>query len=255
MLVEQRFEEIVKVVEEKGSVTVQELMDLLDTSESTIRRDLTALNNSGRLIKVHGGAIAIESNFTAMDNDVASRQNLNIDEKKLIARYAASFIQKNDFVYLDAGTTIECMIPFLNKENSIDKSVIFVTNSISIANQVSKAGYRVYLVGGELKFSTEAIVGIEAIQHLSRYNFTKGFFGTNGISENLGFTTPDVNEAMVKRAAIARCHNAFILADSTKFNQISPITFAEFEDVQIITTTLVDSKYKKFNNILEVAAK
>ena len=79
MLVEQRLEEIIRVVEEKGSATVQELMDLLDASESTIRRDLITLNKSGRLIKVHGGAIAQSANFMAKDNDVASRQNLNMD--------------------------------------------------------------------------------------------------------------------------------------------------------------------------------
>lgn len=255
MLVEQRFEEIIKVVDEKGSVTVPELMDLLDASESTIRRDLTALNNSGRLTKVHGGAISNTSIFMAEDNDVTLRQNLNTDEKKTIGKYAASLIQKNDFVYLDAGTTIETMVPFLGQHNPIDKSVIFVTNSIAIAYQMSKAGHAIYLIGGQLKHSTEAIVGVEAVEQLSKYNFTKGFFGTNGINVKLGLTTPDINEAMVKKAAIARCQKAFVLGDSTKFNQISPVTFAKFEDVQIITTVLADSKYKEFNNILEVAEK
>lgn len=247
MLVEQRFEEIIRVVEERGSVTVQELMDLLDASESTIRRDLTALHSSNRLIKVHGGAIAIGSNYFTKDDDVESRQNLNTDEKMKIGKYAASFIQKNDFVYIDAGTTTECMVPYL-----VEKSATYVTNSVSIAKKIVKAGFTVYLIGGELKFSTEAIVGAEAVRNIMKYNFTKGFFGTNGVHKRLGLMTPDSNEAMVKKTAISKCSTAYVLADATKFNQISPITFAELKDVKIITTALVDDNYKKFNNILEV---
>ena len=109
-----------------------------------------------------------------------------------------------------------------------------------------------YLIGGELKHSTEAIVGSEAIANISKYNFTKGFFGTNGINVSLGLMTPDINEAMVKKAAIARCQKPFALADASKFHQISPITFAEFEEVKIITTTLVDDNYKEYKTILEV---
>lgn len=257
MLAEQRLEEIIRVVEEKGSATVQELMELLDASESTIRRDLITLNNNGRLIKVHGGAIAQSSNFMAKDNDVASRQNLNMDEKNVIGKYACSLLQESDFVYMDAGTTTECMISFLSEhinsqKTANKKSITFVTNSIAIAKKISKMGYGVHIIGGELKFSTEAIVGAEAIDNLSKYNFTKGFFGTNGVNERLGLTTPDVNEAMVKKAAIERCQKVYVLADSTKFNLISPVTFAEFDKVKIITTIFVDDKYKEFNNILEV---
>ena len=253
MLVEQRFEEILKVVDDKGSITVQELMELLDASESTIRRDLTALHNSRRLIKVHGGAIALGSNYSTKDHDMESRQSLNLDEKEKIGRYAASQIQSTDFIYLDAGTTTECMIPYLNEMNELkDRSVTFVTNSISIAKKLAQSNFTVYLIGGKLKFATEAIVGSEAVQNIMKYNFTKGFFGTNGIDVKLGLTTPDMNEATVKQIAMTKCQKAFVLADSTKFNQISPITFADFRNTKIITTTLVEDKFKEFNNILEV---
>lgn len=247
MLVEQRFDEIIGLVEERGSVTVQELMDLLAASESTIRRDLTALHSSNRLIKVHGGAIAIGSNYSMKEDDVEARQNRNLDEKMKIGKYASSFIQKHDFVYIDAGTTTECMVPYL-----VEKTATYVTNSISIAKKIAKAGFTIYLIGGKLKFSTEAIVGAEAVQNMMKYNFTKGFFGTNGIHEKLGLTTPDSNEAMGKKTAISKCSIAYVLADATKFNQISPITFAQLKDVKIITTTLVDANYKEFNTILEV---
>lgn len=247
MLAEQRFDEILKLVEEKRSITVQELMELFDASESTIRRDLTALHSSGKLIKVYGGAIALGSNYNTKDEDVASRQTMNSDEKEQIAKYAASLITGNDFVYLDAGTTTGCMIPYMKETNAV-----FVTNSISNAQKLIKRGFTVNIIGGELKASTEAIVGSEAILNLSKYNFTKGFFGSNGICIDFGFTTPDVNEAMVKKTALLRCSKGYVLGDSSKFSQISPISFAEFQQAEIITTRVKEQKYKNCSNIVEV---
>lgn len=248
MLMEQRFEEILKIVEDRKSVTVQELMELLNASESTIRRDLTTLHSNERLIKVHGGALALGSQYNTKDEDIADRQQLNLSEKNQIAKYAASLIKSSDFVYLDSGSTTECMIPYIT-----EKSAVFVTNSIANAKRLTKEGFTAYIIGGELKASTEAIVGNEAIMNLAKYNFTKGFFGTNGISSQFGFTTPDLNEAMVKKAAFQKCSIRYVLGDPSKFNQISPITFADFSSSIVITTKLADEKYKIFNNILEVA--
>ena len=87
---------------------------------------------------------------------------------------------------------------------------------------------------------------------MKRYNFTKGFFGTNGISENRGFTTPDMKEALVKEEAIKRTRNPYILADKTKFNEISSITFAEVDEAVIITTELEDTRYYDNTEIVEV---
>lgn len=247
VLLEQRFERILSTVNKNHSVTVQELMELCDASESTIRRDLTTLHNNGSLIKVHGGAVCNKTNYNLRDDDIESRQTLHLEEKKKIAKYAAGLIKEEDFVYLDAGTTTECMVPFIES-----KTTIFVTNSITIAKNLIKRDLKVYLIGGELKPSTEAIVGTEAVSNLLKYNFTKGFFGTNGISKQFGYTTPDVHEAMVKKTAASRCMETYILGDSSKFSQISPVTFAEFLDGTIITTALVDDNYRNCTNILEV---
>lgn len=71
---------------------------------------------------------------------------------------------------------------------------------------------------------------------LKKYNFSKGFFGTNGVSNKSGYTTPDVNEAMVKREAIKRCMESFILADESKLDEVSFITFANISDSTLITS-------------------
>ena len=87
---------------------------------------------------------------------------------------------------------------------------------------------------------------------LEKYNFTKGFWGTNGISVTRGFSTPEVNEAMVKRKSMENCRECYILADDSKFNQISSITFASFEAATVITTALSQPAFRKYANVTEV---
>ena len=248
MLAEERFSEILKLVEEHKSITVQELTELLDTSESTIRRDLTTLHKKGKLIKVHGGATAVNMGQYTRDESVDVRQDLNIDEKVQIGKYAATLVEKDDFVYIDAGTTTDFLIDFLTEQEAV-----YVTNGIMHARKLVQKGCKVCLIGGQLKESTLALVGEEALNSLRKYHFTKGFFGVNGIQPESGCTTPDISEAAVKEAAIRKCKNAYVLADSTKFNQISSVTFAELEDVEIITTRIRDAVFQKYKNIQEVA--
>lgn len=247
MLTEKRYEKILELVQEKQSVTVNELMNYLNASESTIRRDLATLSENGKLVKVYGGALAINSSFNTKDDDVEFRKGLNFDEKVKIAQYAASLIGPDDFVYLDAGTTTELMIDFIT-----EKRAVFVTNAAIHAKKLVHNGCKVYLIGGELKAATEAIVGSEAIISLERYNFTIGFWGANGISKRVGFTTPDTSEALIKQKAMERCQNRYILCDSTKFNKIRPITFGDFYSAKIITNKISDDTYSKCNNIVEV---
>ena len=105
MLTEQRHEIILRLLEKKKSITVTELKEFLDASESTVRRDITALDKAGKLTKVFGGAVALNHKVTAYEPTVAQKSELNKEEKKKIAKYAASLILPDDFVYLDAGTT------------------------------------------------------------------------------------------------------------------------------------------------------
>ena len=247
MLAEDRCKKILDILDSMGSVTVQQLMDELDTSESTIRRDLVAMDKKGYLTKVHGGAIANNTNIHTQDEKVINRLKQNRSEKEQIARYAASLIVDNDFVYIDAGTTTAVMIDYITAKN-----VVFVTNSLTNAKRISDRGYTVYILGGEFKSTTEAIVGDEAVVTLDKYNFTKGFWGTNGITVKNGFTTPEIKEAMIKKKSMENSKEKYILADDSKFSQVSSIKFADFEDAVIITNALSNDNYKKYKNIKEV---
>ena len=247
MLAEERFSKIMNIIDSMGSVTVQQLMDELGTSESTIRRDLITMDKKGYLTKVHGGAISNNASIHTQDENVINRQMLNHDEKETIAAYAASLIVDNDFVYIDAGTTTALIIDYISAKN-----VVFVTNSLTNAKRISDRGYTVYILGGEFKSTTEAIVGDEAVFALDKYNFTKGFWGANGINVKNGFTTPEIKEAMVKKKSMENCKEKYILADDSKFSQVSSIKFADFDDAVIITNRLINTNYKKYKNVKEV---
>ena len=156
MLTEQRYQIILDLLKEKKSVTATELKEILDTSESTVRRDITALHKAGKLIKVFGGAVALEDEGTvsAYEPTVEQKSELYVEEKRKIAQYAAELIEEEDFIYLDAGTTTGYMIDALGHTNAV-----FVTNAVSHAQRLAAKGIKVFLIGGELKNSTEAVIG------------------------------------------------------------------------------------------------
>lgn len=247
MLTEERYNKILAELNERHSVTVTELVETLETSESTIRRDLSSLSKMGKLKKVHGGAVSLNQEVMSNEPNVEEKIKLNADEKEQIAKYAAATIRKNDFVFIDAGTTTEKMIPHITETQAT-----FVTNGFNHAHLLARKGLKVYLTGGEVKSSTEAIVGVSCVETLSKYNFTKCFLGVNGISFENGLTTPNVDEASVKRAVAQKSYVTYVLADHTKFDKTAAVTFAEIEKVCIITDRLPNKKYKDITIIKEV---
>lgn len=248
MLTEERHSVILEQVKQNKSVTLTELCELLGASESTVRRDLTTLDGKGLLKKVHGGAVPAEDrSFDMVERDVESKSKLFTEEKIAIAQYAASLIEDGDFCFIDAGTTTERLIDFLPK-----KDVSFVTNGFVHAKKLALKGFKTYIPAGEIKKTTEAIVGAECVSSLQNYNFTKCFMGANGISLTAGISTPDRNEALVKSTAINRSRIAYVLADHSKFDRIASVTFAQMGSTQIITDKLMGKKYTAKSNIKEV---
>ena len=247
MLAEERYESILQVLAQRRTATVPELAEQLRTSESTVRRDLAALDENGRLRKVRGGAaLAVPLTAVTHDDLVSDRSGRNYAAKLCIARAAAALISSDDFVYIDAGSTTALLV-----EQLTPNGASFVTNAMSHALALARKGCAVFLLGGEVKPSTEAVVGAVALKNLARYNFTLGFFGTNGITLKNGFSTPDAAEAMVKGQAMKQCKTAWVLADSSKFDVICPVTFGRFRDARVITAELAASEYRKEENIME----
>lgn len=245
MLTEQRYQKIINLVNQQKTVTVLELVNQLGISESTVRRDLVALDRLGKLIRVHGGATSLELKYEAFDKDIPKRSVLNLEEKHIIGKYAAQLILPGDFVYLDAGTTVGIMASYITQ-----KDALYVTNSILQAKALAKNHITATVLGGTFKAVTEAMIGSEAIECLQKYHFTKGFFGTNGISKKAHFSTPEINEASVKRTALLQCETSYVLADSSKFDKISAVTFAQLQNSTILTTEMTTQK--EYPNMIQI---
>lgn len=247
MLTEERYNKILSVLSVNSSASVLELTEITGASESTVRRDLLALAKMGKLKKVHGGAVTVESDILLQEPDVHEKMNLNAPAKERIAKYAAGTLRPNDFVFLDAGTTTEKMIAYIT-----EKDVTFVTNAFNHAHLLARRGFKVYLTGGEVKATTEALVGVSCVETINRYNFTKCFLGTNGIHPETGFTTHNIDEASVKRTAAQKSYVTYILADHSKFGKSAAVTFADIGKACILTDKLPEERYRDCTVVKEV---
>lgn len=247
MLTQERYQSILSIVNDKKAVTVTELAAVLNISESTVRRDLTALDELGKLKKVFGGATSITKLEGVFEDNVSLRETMMSAEKTEIARYSATLINDSDFVFIDSGTTTSRLIDFIENNKAT-----YVTNGIVHARKLVQKGLNAYMIGGKVRSATEAVVGAEGISNLRNFNFSKAFMGTNGIDIAAGFTTPDIEEAMMKEAAVNRSYMAFILADHTKFRRVFSVTFSKLKKCCIITDSMPDTMYMKETVIKEV---
>lgn len=247
MLTEERYAAIMDALKNKRSMTVAEFSAITGASESTVRRDLIALDEMGKVKRFHGGAKAVEHEYIANEASVSAKAQMHVEEKRSIAQYAATMINDDDFIFIDAGTSTELMIDYIGETNAT-----FVTNGIAHAKLLLKKNLRTYMIGGLVKPVTEAIIGAEAVNSMKKFNFTKCFLGTNGIHTDYGFTTVDVEEAMVKMEAVNRSYASIVLADSSKFDKVTAVTFASIEKACIITDRLANDKYADATIIKEV---
>ena len=245
MLTPERHAIILKQLKEHNIIKIHEIMELTNTSESTIRRDLTQLEQEGFLKRIHGGAQKLQQKMN--EPSMTEKSFKNLQEKKIVARFAAELVEEGESIYLDAGSTVTEMIPFLKA-----REIIVVTNGLMHLSQLQEAGIRTYLTGGYVKERTNALVGRGAMVSLDHYRFDKCFLGVNGIHSEFGYTTPDQEEAMVKRKAIELSREAFILADDSKFSEVYFSKIADLQEASIITNTLdeeINEIYSRKTNI------
>ncbi|MBM7571041.1 DeoR family transcriptional regulator [Aquibacillus albus] len=241
MLTPKRHQLILDFIDKHNTVTIQDLVELTDASESTIRRDLSELERLEKIERVHGGATLKHSKNQELS--FPEKATKYIDEKKGIAKCAASFVEPNECIYLDAGTTTFEMIPYLAQQN-----VIVVTNGLTHLEALGRYEISTYLLGGFVKHNTRALIGSGAISSLNNYRFDKCFLGVNGVHEHYGYTTPDPEEAMIKRSVLELAQQQFVLADHTKLNTISFANIADIHQATMITNEKVDVDVTPFQN-------
>lgn len=237
LLTPERHRLILQLLKEKNTVKIQELVDLTNTSESTIRRDLSQLEDGKFLKRIHGGAARLQGKL--QEPSMSEKSSKNLQQKRQIAQYASSLIEEGDSIYLDAGSTVTEMIPFLPT-----KDIVVVTNGLMHINALHERNIETYIIGGYAKQKTKAIIGRGALLSLEHYRFDKCFLGVNGIHPEFGYTTPDQDEALIKELAISLSREAFVLADETKFSEIAFAKIADLYKASIITNEIGDD-YKE----------
>ncbi|MDH2336677.1 DeoR/GlpR family DNA-binding transcription regulator [Clostridium perfringens] len=243
MLSEKRHEIILNLLKLKGFVSLTELLEATESSESTIRRDLSYLESINLLKRVHGGAKSLAN--VSKELSYNEKSSKSIHEKRAIAKYAASLIEDGDCIFVDAGTTTYELIDYLE-----GKDILVVSNGLSHIDTLIQKNIKCYVIGGNIKISTKAITGCDALMCLSKFRFDKCFIGTNGVHHTYGLTTPDTEEAILKECAINNSRKAYVLADDSKFGEISTIKFSDINKCVIITNEKPeDTTYDKKTDI------
>lgn len=244
MLKSKRKQLILEKVTKDKFVSLEYLVKALDTSESTVRRDLDELESERKLRRVHGGAESLH--FLQEEESNQEKSIKNIQEKTRIAQKAASLIQEYDVIFIDAGTTNELLVNELH-----DPSVTVVTNSIHHATKLVERNIPTVIIGGVVKRSTDASIGGVALNQIGQLNFDKAFIGMNGIDDGF-FTTPDMEEGAVKRAILENAKRTYVLADASKLGQTSFAKVAPISRARLITNQTESEVIQKIKEKTEV---
>ena len=232
MYAPERQQQIVDIARADGRVEVNALAELLGVTPETVRRDLTTLERHGLLRRVHGGAIPVEK--LGFEPRLDERQERYTAEKERIAKTAVDELPAEGVILLDAGSTTQLLAENLPR----DRELTVVTNSIAVATVVAKRdNLSLYLLGGRVRGRTLAAVGEWATHALGGIHVDVAFVGTNGLSVRRGLTTPDQDEAMVKRAMVNAARRVVVLCDHTK---IGTDHFAQFAPLDAVDTVITD---------------
>lgn len=228
MLKSERKKLILEELSKHKIVSLEKLVGLLDTSESTVRRDLDELESENKLRRVHGGA---ELPHSLQEEETIQEKSVkNIQEKKLIAQKAASLIKEKDVIFVDAGSTTAFLIKELER-----KDITVVTNSIHHAVLLVDKQIPTVIIGGGVKMTTDASIGGVALNQINQLHFDRAFIGMNGVDEGY-FTTPDMEEGAVKRAILENAKQTYVLADSSKIGQSCFAKVAPLKRAIVITS-------------------
>ncbi|PYZ97096.1 DeoR family transcriptional regulator [Alteribacter lacisalsi] len=229
MLTFERHEKILALLNQSKTVKLTELTEATGASESTIRRDLTDLEQQRKLKRVHGGASVLTGRRE--EPSLQEKSLKDQDEKSALGRAAADLINDNETVFIDAGSTTAAIIPFIQ-----DRNITVVTNGLNIISALAGTGVKTYVLGGQVKGGTYAFVGAGALNSIQAYQFDKAFLGMNGVDPVFGYSTPDPEEAMIKRQALAHSGEGYVLADHTKLGDTAFSKVAGLREAVLITS-------------------
>ncbi|MGN7355913.1 DeoR/GlpR family DNA-binding transcription regulator [Paenibacillus sp. SAF-054] len=230
MLVAERYDKIVTLVNDRGSIRVSELSELCGVTEETIRRDLDRLEQQGKVRRSHGGAVSVKE--AQAETPYFEREVMHQEEKKRIARAAVALIEPYDRIALDASSTAWYMASILP-----DIPLTVLTNSIKVALELSsKEKIEVISTGGILAARSLSYVGPMAERSLEAYYVEKAFISCKGVHPERGISESNELQAMVKHKLIKQAANVYILADASKIGVQAFTHVAGWEDIDAVIT-------------------
>jgi DeoR/GlpR family transcriptional regulator of sugar metabolism len=232
MFIEERHQRIVEILKDKKRVEVQELSEIFEVSDDTIRRDLRILEQKGKVNRTYGGAILPDKVNSYQEFSI--REKIQSDIKESIASAAVSFIQEHDTILLDGSTTVAKIIPLLSNF----KDLTVVTNSIAIAHDIINdcPNIKLHITGGIVRNDIANAISIETIEDIKKLYVDKVFISACSITLKGELTTPLIEESHIKRAMLNAGREIYILSDSSKFGQRSLAEFGKIQPEYVIIT-------------------
>lgn len=230
MLKKERQEFILREVNLHNRVLTSDLSDAINVSEDTIRRDLTELAESGKIIKAHGGALSRSFHTSFQQNGIYLQ-----DKKKIIAQKAVTLIRDGMFILSGGGTTINELARALPEQ----LQATFITGSLPAAIEyVRHPTADVIFIGDKVAKSSRITVGGDAIRQIGRINADICFLGINAIEPVRGLTDNDWDVVQVKQAMIRASRKVVALTISEKINSFQKIRIADISELDILITEL-----------------
>ena len=209
-LAPERRKRLLLIVDARRAARLEELSAALGVSQATVRRDLDELAAEGRLRRVHGGAVAVDDRPSEQHFDLKAVEAAA--EKERIAARAVELLSPDDTVYLDSGSTVLAAARLLHGWSRLT----VVTNSLPAATELAGNGPRLIVVGGELRATSQALVGPLTRLLLDTVHVDRALMGTFALSLEEGLMTTDPAEAYTKELVLGRAREVILLADSRK---------------------------------------
>lgn len=230
----EREKEILKLLLARKKITVNELSKLLFTSESSIRRDLTQLENQQLVKRIHGGAVIEENSISTLKIPFIIRELEQSDAKIEIAKKAVSYINDYDVIFLDASSSAYNLVPFLAVKNHLT----VITSGTKTLVKLGECGIKAISTGGELLPSCRSLVGEAAFKTIETFNANAVFFSCRGLSDDGFLSDISDSENLVRRHMIEHSQNAYLLCTG---NKIGKKYFHNLCTVRDITEVISDA--------------
>jgi DeoR family transcriptional regulator, fructose operon transcriptional repressor len=242
MSYQNRKQKILKFVETQGEVDVKTLAQLLNTSEITVRRDLTLMASDGLIFRTHGGAMKLS--LANIPVSFEHKTAMNVEQKDYICRLAAQEIVDGDIIFMDCGSTVFRLCQFIK-----NKAIKVITNSLPVVYELSNTEVSINLIGGELDNKRQAIHGKIAIEHIERYKADKAFLGVDGISIENGLSAASEKEAEITTAMSANTQMTYLLCDASKLGKDKYLKFAPLTIVDVLVTNEKNATLKPYQDL------